>query len=242
MISNHAEGRMLLDQSRNATVKLARNTVLRQEGEDLIVKFWETDIIRIDPTDTYTLDSGGYRTVTTKDRFNNILPFGIYQDNGLWYVAHAGNRVMFNDGMKVRMLDGQMLALDAINAGEIEKAKKKVDRMTTRYINAFAAHVMRNGLEEPSSGDCWACHMTAEGNTEPMGFGHYLLHFRENYFVPSLFTKAFMELGFNDPGLVWHMMLCDIKSGREPFQLKHTLRRYFRTRKLGIVKALIAEG
>jgi hypothetical protein len=236
----HEEGCILLDKARKATRKLARNTVLRKDGQDLVIRFWETDVIKISPANVYTLDSGGYRTFTTKDRLNQFCPFVVGQTSGMWYVYERGNwtaKAMFADGMQVGA-DGKPLS-GAIDSQAFEKTKRKVDRLVRQYIAGFEAHVMENGLQEPSGGDCWGCYMRAEDRRkEAMGIDHYLSHFEEKYYVPSLFYNAFMETGFGNPGLVWGMMKADIEAGRVPWQFKHVLQRFFRSRKLDLVKQL----
>jgi len=242
---NYQEGRMLLDKARGASKKLARNTVLRLEGETLIVRFWDTDIIRIESDGTYTLNSGGFRTATTKDRFNTLLPaFNIWQDNGLWYIYHAGDNLgMFEDGIQVRVTetDVEIVSKSKYDAEEVEKAKKRIDRMVSRYITAYTAHIMRNGLPEVSDADCWGCRFEAQGHKELM-FDHYLMHFRENSFVPTLFHQAFAEVPFGNPRLVWGMMERQIAQGEEPYNVRSVLRKFFAKRKLNLVKAYMAEG
>jgi hypothetical protein len=53
--------------------KLSHNTYVREDGDAIVVKFHATDIIRISPDGTVTLDTGGWRSVTTKQRMNAVL-------------------------------------------------------------------------------------------------------------------------------------------------------------------------
>lgn len=55
-----------------------------------------------------TLHSGGYRTVTTKERLNGVLArmgYQIRQRKGEWYVynSQTEERVLFTDGMQFRI-------------------------------------------------------------------------------------------------------------------------------------------
>lgn len=63
---------------RNDRVKLANNTYLRYLHEPFRpyygVQLHNTVIIFIDENDNISLETGGYRTVTTKDRINRLTP------------------------------------------------------------------------------------------------------------------------------------------------------------------------
>jgi len=220
--------------------KLARNTWLREEKGNMVIRFWETDVIVIDPKNEYTLNSGGYKTFTTKDRLNTFSPANVGQDKGLWYVynyMHDKPKVLFADGIRV---DSSGKVLSGQGDDTMPKLMRKVDRMVSKYIAGYAAYVMKNGLEEDTRGDCFGCCMkdvTGEV-TEGMGYDHYLSHFAEKYYVPSILLKAVEEMGYGNPGIVWGMMKHGIAQGREPYDLKRVLRRFFRTRKQGIVEEL----
>jgi len=68
------------------------------------VRYHSTDVVRFD-SDKITLDSGGWRTNTTKNRMNQAsnqfdLGFRVYQENYHWFVAFDndfGNAVDFHD-------------------------------------------------------------------------------------------------------------------------------------------------
>lgn len=229
MLTFEDAGRML---AQRATKKLARNTYLRMEGGDMVIRFWETDIVRITLENNYTLNTGGYLTTTTKDRLSRFTPARVGADRGLWYVYEGqgwDNRKLFANGIRVD-ITGKVI--DGAGEESFPAIMKKVDRLVTRYIAGYAAHVMELGYpDEDTAGDCWGCklHDVANPeNIEPMGYDHYLSHFHENYYVPSILT------------IVWGMMKADIARGYEPHDLKQSLRKFFRSRKLGIAKALAA--
>lgn len=80
-----------LAQGRNPTYrKLANNTTLVaiSEGGSLAyaVKLHATNVVIIYPDDSVRLFSGGWRTVTTKQRINSFSPIGIYQVNRTWRI------------------------------------------------------------------------------------------------------------------------------------------------------------
>lgn len=96
---------------RTDTAKLAHNTVVRvvegnKIGEDgYAIRLHSTDIVTFYKDGTVKLDSGGYQTVTTKARMNEILhPMGITveQKGGTWYVREIGSAtrtIKYFDGM-----------------------------------------------------------------------------------------------------------------------------------------------
>ncbi len=80
--------------------KIAENTVVERIDADTIgIRFWATIIVKIHRNGQYTLNSGGYRTVTTKNRINDYAPVNIYQTAGIWYLSHG---VQFYDGVVVK--------------------------------------------------------------------------------------------------------------------------------------------
>lgn len=81
--------------------KLGHNTTIYRYDDDSIgVLFHRTTIVRYFPSGEIELNSGGWRTVTTKQRMNQLLPpgVGVSQRKHEWY---AGDRE-FYDGMSIR--------------------------------------------------------------------------------------------------------------------------------------------
>jgi hypothetical protein len=83
--------------------RVCNNTTLRRHGENVCVRLHGHDIVQWTPT-SICLWSGGWRSVTTKDRINRCIPtrFHLYQHKGTWYVeeldVHRCN-VLFEEGM-----------------------------------------------------------------------------------------------------------------------------------------------
>ena len=71
------------------------NTEVRFHDGRTIVRLHSTDIVDVDTTDnTITLNTGGWNTVTTKERMNAVLnafdsPYRIHQRDFQWYVGLA---------------------------------------------------------------------------------------------------------------------------------------------------------
>jgi len=76
-------------------------TTLRRVGDAIAIRYHDTDVVTVSADDTYTLDSGGWRTVTTKARINEYSPARLYQQKGVWYLSTPTGRIPFADGMAV---------------------------------------------------------------------------------------------------------------------------------------------
>lgn len=105
------------------SVKLGNNTWLEKathfileglgevaETEDYIaVRLHNTQIVKFYADNPTTLHTGGWRTVTTKDRINEFIKGSVYQRDYTWYYAKPlsngysdwDNAVEFEEGMEV---------------------------------------------------------------------------------------------------------------------------------------------
>ena len=104
------------------TATISRNNTSIRSGTDnegratLTVRLHSTDVVTLTMLGAryrhalaVTLNSGGWRTVTTKARINQVaheyrLPFRVQQDRGQWYVSYDSPRrfnvtVEFEDGL-----------------------------------------------------------------------------------------------------------------------------------------------
>lgn len=78
--------------------KIANNTYLEQIDEVYVVRLYDTDIIKIYPDNTQVLFSGGFRTVTTKNRINEFSFTRVHQDKKVWHFR-SGER--FFEGARI---------------------------------------------------------------------------------------------------------------------------------------------
>lgn len=73
----------------------------RKNG-DRVIRLYQTDIIVFTTDGKIVLNSGGHRTITTKERFKHLPTYIVFQDDYEWFVAHCGDRdgaIPFYDGM-----------------------------------------------------------------------------------------------------------------------------------------------
>lgn len=125
--TNYAEALTILDAGKTRTSrdrkKIAPDTKLERQGEWPNVPRWiavylhNTPVVTFYPNGSTVLESGGWQTVTTKERINRYLPPGVSlsQERFLWYVQdwrpeflpanadqwHKRYRVEFKDGLTI---------------------------------------------------------------------------------------------------------------------------------------------
>lgn len=187
---------------------IANNTRVVRRGDDIAVRLHATDVVTFGQDGAITLDSGGWRTMTTKDRMNACLPIGwsIGSDRGRWSVYRHGGYpdyhytkvCRYSDGITLR--DGEWSG-DPVDEVAEAKVQKAMEAYIRRYVRALG-----KGIPMPSGGDCWACclYVTEGPDTGKaagdVGFAadHLLSHLEDDYHVPSLLINAFRERGYRE--------------------------------------------
>lgn len=213
---------------------IARNTFRYTREDETVIRLHATDVARVLPSGAVVLNSGGYKTVTTKDRMNTVLKgYSLYQSKGLWYVRR------YSDGKTVPYYDGIMVPKCFDVSGPAHRAAERNEKRET----ALRAKVLKfvkqldklECLPNPSQGDCWLCslqdkdgHQWGEGDPS-----HILSHVRESYLHGSLILNALKWAGYNNPGFIWQLGNRDLKEGKTPWHAKNALRRYL-YRQLGL--------
>jgi len=87
------------------TSRISRNnTEIKSVEGGRVVTLHYTDIVKVNDDGTVVLNSGGWKTSTTKTRINQVatewdLGFSVYQQNYVWYVDIGGKPRRFLDGM-----------------------------------------------------------------------------------------------------------------------------------------------
>lgn len=250
MLTYH-EAQNQLARGRNGRKKIDNNTYLEPRENDCIaVRLHETDIILLRPDNTYILDSGGWQTVTMKQRINEYSPARLSQSKGVWYVGdaepypnHNWKAFPYVDGM---IVDSRGLPISPESLPETEKLEKrraKLDRMIAKYIKGYLAAMQANGGPiQPDRGDCLGCQFRSVNGShpanadDPMGVDHYLSHIKEKYYVGSLLLNALRERGYRDIRFIMAMIKSDIENNREPYYAKQALQAFFRKRKPALLE------
>ena len=160
--------------------KMGNNTYLeRRDDQSIAVKLHQTDVVTYYPNGDIKLNSGGYKTATTKERINTYAPVRLWQENFAWFMQDG---LIFQDGEIIKK-SGKIVEALKHNKKQ-DKLNKKIKQFTDNYIDAL----FTGKLDFPSDGDCWNCLMF-----EPSGLSstsHLLNHFKEKYYVPSLIANA----------------------------------------------------
>ena len=176
--------------------KLGNNTFLQRRGEDIAVLLHSTDVITLHPNGGFTLDSGGWRTVTTKERINSYCPVGqLAQKHGEWTFYLNGHPHPFADGMMIGPRGG-------VHGGGKKKDVKGWDKMKKR-IKTFAQLCADSlPLPLPSGGDCLICRF--DSSSAMKDTSHLLSHMEEGYVVPLLVWTALEEAGWTPSVQIIH--------------------------------------
>lgn len=189
-------------QGRNSTQrKVANNTYLIRQGSSSIgLKLHATTIITVRPDGRITLDSGGWRTPTTKGRMNDalreLLPTswpGIYQQSGIWLIYPHGKHdqaLTFADGMWV-LPDGSL----AGGGPDISVLKEGV-KLIRAYMKPVPQMLASGTFPRPGPGDPWNFLMAAEDGTLPLAGKdaetrkHLVQYMKSKYYFGSLMLRA----------------------------------------------------
>lgn len=100
----HANAVMMVKGKRNANRrKVGNNTYAEILHDNSVgIMLHSTYVVKIHEDNTYTLQTGGWQTVTTKDRINQYSPVRVYQRNYEWFVKINGKEYPFMEGMVVQ--------------------------------------------------------------------------------------------------------------------------------------------
>lgn len=173
--------------------KIGHNTYLQRNHSVIDAIYHSTAVVTYSPNGTMQASTGGWQTVTTKDRLNQLLPARVWSERGSWYTT-GGTR--FFDG--IRFSDsGQVLnPLPMEDLQRVDKYNKEMKKSIKEYINGYIDELAIDGLPMPSNGDCWYCIGMMPDSTD-----HLLGHLDEKYYVPSLAVNALRETGYKDAGI-----------------------------------------
>lgn len=222
---------------------IARNTFkFTAPNGDTVIRLHQTDVVRITPKGKTILNSGGWRTSTTKDRMGYAPGVRLWAKQGSWYVGNGeGPAVPYYDGITLP----DCFKPAALAKGAKAEAREQKQRLAVRKFVAKLDKLQC--LPEPSPGDCWLCMadrapiMAGRGGYESMSKGgpagnadHIHHHVREGYMHGALLLNALSWSGYKNPGLILQMDNAAIARGKKPNFIKCALKRYL-YRQLGLV-------
>jgi len=156
------------------------------------IRLHRTDIITYLQGGSVILNSGRYRTTTTKARLN-AAGFDVRTERGVWYVIVFGvaTRYRFEDGMCIDVA-GKVTGAEEYTG--FTKRDKNNYKHIKEYVAGFMAELEAGEVNAPGAGDCWYCHLRSADGV-PMGeqyqdISHIQDHIRIKYYVPSLLFRA----------------------------------------------------
>jgi hypothetical protein len=91
--------------------KVGNNTYLeRLDDETIGLRLHSTYVVKFHANGHVTLDSGGWQTVTTKERMNWVDGIRVYSDKHVWYVRRIFGET-FAEGETSTYVDGMVLSI-----------------------------------------------------------------------------------------------------------------------------------
>lgn len=102
MMNYDAAVKMVRGKRNSDRRKVGNNTYAEILNDTTVaIKLHNTYVVKIHADGTYTLNSGGWQTATTKDRINQYSPVRVYQEKYQWFVTIHSKTYPFMDGMVV---------------------------------------------------------------------------------------------------------------------------------------------
>jgi hypothetical protein len=223
--------------------KVVGNNTVEYERADgtQAIRLHHTDVVTFEPNGDVVLNSGGWKTVTTKERINRYLrarlhqSLSVYSERGRWWILDERRdgdvRIPFVDGV---VLPGGSLEIDKTVEAEYEQLSKQ-QQILGKDIERFVKLVdTTDPLPVKEAGDCWICLMF-DGNLKPGGrvvtdVDHLVAHIEEAYLFGALIERAMVWAGYR-------YIYIAAEKGPEYMHdrdsIKRALRRYLK-RQLGI--------
>ncbi len=187
-------------------------------------KLHETYVVLYHHNGSVELNSGGWRTVTTKDRINRCLrdygprEYRVCSDRGVWYLYRDGIAVAgFADGMVIHP-DGSLNGVDDTVAKHA--SNDRLNKLLGRYLRGLTPEVVARAIAD-DGGDCFYCKgivsdaklvngkLVVAGPSESTD--HLWDHLEERYYMYTLFANAVLAARHGSPSAVWAMIVADAK-------------------------------
>lgn len=188
-----------------ASKLIGLNTKIQRNGDAIGITLHSTEVARFTVDGGLIVSTGGWNTVTTRERINRYLPQGlrVWTERGVLYIGSDEKltrrglgiaKKLFVDGGRV--INGELVGFAEVNgqAKTVDKLRRRVAKFAEAYIAALKA----GKVDAPGLGDCFYCAMRVESPDKDKGktlgeaskSDHLDMHMRERYFVPSLITRA----------------------------------------------------
>lgn len=244
-MQSYTEADQLLQGRCHKRRKIANNTWLERrpanyddgiedDDDEIAVRLHDTDIVTFRRDGAISLNTGGWFTVTTKERMNRFSPFGIGSVKGEWQVSlrnpdydssrydpdtnpYWGLTVPYRDHMTWH--HGEWYGIPTPDEITAERARRKQVR---DEINAFIKSITPEDIvrqfNEPG-GDCLLCRFDSDDCLA--------LHVEERYFHLTLARRAVADRGYWNPDVILSMIMSDaVNYNRVSKDLTDALRKF----------------
>jgi len=178
-----------------------RNTLeIIYNNGDRAIRLHNTNIVIIKNNGDIILNSGGWKTITTKDRLCKFSPFVIYQNKGIWYINVTKDYkkeggIPFYDGITFDNKGNLKSEKKVVDFKKINRIKKDIKG----YINLIDKF---DTLPYPDNGDCWYC-LFQDKKGKTLGdlnedVDHLYNHIKGGYIFGAILVNAMREYGYRD--------------------------------------------
>lgn len=177
---------------------LERNTRLHDLGNEVYaVRYYDTDVVVYHPDGRIVVQTGGYKTLSTRERISGYSPCQIWQEKGTWHFQYKDKHYLFTESVYTLHPDGSVTP--GTGKGErvpefdpeAEKAAVKFRRKVGRYAKKFIDKLYDGDLSGDTGGDCLECKgLFGDRPATDSKENHVRSHIDENYFVVTLLLNA----------------------------------------------------
>ncbi len=183
---------------------ISTSTRVVQRGEDYAVRYHETDVVTYKADGSIVLNTGGWLTMTTKERMTEHLPAGyrVASVKGRWFLMTYDSTPIgpdtfaWRDGITITP-SGSVTGFERIDlVAEQDAENKRIDKAVKAYVEAITPVVIREAHEH-AGGDCFGC-------LAPDAFdvSHLALHMEEGYYPFRLLVNAVADKGYPSPMVI----------------------------------------
>jgi len=180
------------------------NTIeyMRENGER-VIRLHLTDIVTYLPNGRIKLNTGGWKTVTTKDRINKQLEancpgWHVWSDKNEMYLGYGrwnnADHVIYHWHDDIIIYGNHVTCDGKAYDKEQVKLASKHQRKVKKYAKDFIKALMAGDVPAPGGGDCWFCSFVGKDGVSWGEMGehndHLYAHIVEKYYVPSLLMRA----------------------------------------------------
>lgn len=203
--------------------KVANNTWAERRGDDRIaIRLHRTDVITFDRDGTVTLNTGGWYSVTTKERMNSFSPLSVWSHRGEWRVTTGGrwdDYVLYADGMTWHPETGFAGQLEQTDAQVARRERAKLNAGIKALVDSITPEQIVRAFDN-AGGDCFIC---LAGGTSCLAS-----HVEEQYFHAHLMLNAVKARGYRDPNFIMALIYQEAQRGHVGTEVTVNLTKYLR--------------